>query len=355
MKQTARRTGYTTLLPSALAASLSLSLCGCAWLRPKPLLGTRDGMVPPPYQTPAVPPSTTTTASAEPMPVFPEQMPTGAVFTQPTEAVTKTIEVVPTEGDKECPPNEIMLPKAPEIKQISYTVKKNENLWVIARKYGITYQELAATNGLDPNAVLSEGKVLLISPGGRPGAASEQRSGTVREGNAGRKPVITAGAYTYTVERGDCLSEIASRCSMKTVDLRKLNGLQGDTIYIGQKLKVRGKVPAKRTTVRKTPTPPEKLEKPTLPEKPEKPAVTDIPPVPAEGDGEVDVKPQPEPPPKAKVADLRELPHDICKDDTLENIAEIYGTTVNAILQANPKVRSDADLVEGKTIMVPYK
>ena len=42
----------------------------------------------------------------------------------------------------------------------------------------------------------------------------------------------------HVIERGDTLSEIASRYKVSFDDLKRVNGLRGDTIRIGQKLKI---------------------------------------------------------------------------------------------------------------------
>ena len=173
---------------------------------------------------------------------------------------------------------------------------------------------------------------------------------------------------------------------MKTADLRKLNELSDDRIFIGQKLKVSGQPvaapAAERPKIEQPKIEQPRIEQPRIEQprieqprieqprieqpkieqpKIEQPGTTEpatgatIPAVPAgvekagvAGPAAPEVLPAP-------VGGMRRLPHDICKDDTLENIAEIYGTTVTAILQANPTIKSNADLEEGKTIMVPYK
>ena len=45
-------------------------------------------------------------------------------------------------------------------------------------------------------------------------------------------------SLTYVIERGDTLSEIASRFRVSFKRLKEVNGLSGDTIRIGQKLKI---------------------------------------------------------------------------------------------------------------------
>lgn len=45
-------------------------------------------------------------------------------------------------------------------------------------------------------------------------------------------------ALTHIIERGDTLSEIASRYRVSSKQLKAINGLRGDTIQVGQKLKI---------------------------------------------------------------------------------------------------------------------
>ena len=45
-------------------------------------------------------------------------------------------------------------------------------------------------------------------------------------------------AVTHIIERGDTLSEIASRYRVSSKQLKAINGLRGDTIRVGQKLKI---------------------------------------------------------------------------------------------------------------------
>jgi len=44
----------------------------------------------------------------------------------------------------------------------SYTVKKGDTLWSLARVYGVQPQSLAEANGMDLNSILSEGRVLRV-------------------------------------------------------------------------------------------------------------------------------------------------------------------------------------------------
>jgi LysM repeat protein len=46
-------------------------------------------------------------------------------------------------------------------------------------------------------------------------------------------------ANPYTVRKGDTLAKIARRCGVSVASLKKLNGLRGNTIWVGQALALR--------------------------------------------------------------------------------------------------------------------
>src|SRR5690625_7104530 len=53
------------------------------------------------------------------------------------------------------------------------------------------------------------------------------------------KPTTPSTASTYTVKRVDTLSHISLQHSMSVSELKQLNNLRSDTIYVGQSLKVK--------------------------------------------------------------------------------------------------------------------
>lgn len=102
--------------------------------------------------------------------------------------------------------------------EVVYTVKYGDTLSSIAEKYGTTYQTLSAYNGISNPNKISVGQKIKIPVGSGEG---ETRA--------------------YTVKSGDSLWAIALRelgDGSRYKEIRSLNGLSGNTIYVGQTLKL---------------------------------------------------------------------------------------------------------------------
>ena len=96
---------------------------------------------------------------------------------------------------------------------ISYTVKKGDSLYSIARKYDTTIDRIKDLNNLTTN-LLSIGQVLLI-------------------------PTDANLETTYTVKKGDSLYSIAKKYNTTVDRLKQLNNLTSNLLSIGQILIVR--------------------------------------------------------------------------------------------------------------------
>lgn len=101
----------------------------------------------------------------------------------------------------------------------SYVVKSGDTLWSIAKKYGVSVDELKEKNNLTSNA-LSINQVLLIP--------------TVLE----EVPEEETGEY-YTVVSGDTLYSIANKYGLTVDELKSLNNLSSNLLSIGQRLLVK--------------------------------------------------------------------------------------------------------------------
>ncbi len=117
----------------------------------------------------------------------------------------------------------------------TYTVQKGDSFYTIARRHGITIDELTAANNLGKNAAIRPGQKLVIP--GKAGTPTAVASGLKSTG-----PVAApaGGGATYTVKSGDTLSKIAARNRTTASALRSLNGISGDHLRIGQVLQLPG-------------------------------------------------------------------------------------------------------------------
>lgn len=117
----------------------------------------------------------------------------------------------------EAPPPGTMVAwqKANGIKPVpsNYVVRRGDSLSEIAQRFGVSMSALKLVNGLQGNTIRI-GQILDI-PGSAPQQVSEHR-----------------------ITRGETLSEIAQRYRVSLSSLRQANNLRGDTIMVGQILKI---------------------------------------------------------------------------------------------------------------------
>ncbi|SDS40091.1 membrane-bound lytic murein transglycosylase D [Halopseudomonas xinjiangensis] len=121
--------------------------------------------------------------------------------------------MLPQFGDSIAPPTALASASAP--KPASYKVKPGDNLWLIARKHGISVSNIQQHNKLKGSA-LTVGQTLSL-----PGATLAVASGP-------RK-------HTYVVRAGDSLYSIARQFKVGIDSIRKWNAL-GPVLRPGQQL-----------------------------------------------------------------------------------------------------------------------
>ena len=107
----------------------------------------------------------------------------------------------------------LKIPTKSENNYIEYTVKKGDNLYSIARNYGLTQSELMDYNNLTSN-LLSIGQILKIP---------------VSKDSTSQKT-------TYTVQKGDSLYSIAKKYNTTVDSIKRKNNLTSNLLSIGQKL-----------------------------------------------------------------------------------------------------------------------
>lgn len=100
----------------------------------------------------------------------------------------------------------------------TYTVQSGDSLWSIANKFGVTVNDLKDANSLTSN-LLSIGQVLII-----PSSST----------NNPTNPSYT----TYTVQRGDSLWSIANNFGVTVDAIKTLNNLTSNLLSVGQVLQI---------------------------------------------------------------------------------------------------------------------
>lgn len=106
---------------------------------------------------------------------------------------------------------------------IYYTVKTGDTLSKIATRYGTTVQEIVSINNIANPNLIYQGQVLRIL------------TKSTIEGSETRG----TGSITYTVQRGNTLSQIARAYGVTISHLVELNNIQNpNLIYPGQKLRI---------------------------------------------------------------------------------------------------------------------
>jgi LysM repeat protein len=101
----------------------------------------------------------------------------------------------------------------------SYTVRRGDNLSVIATRHRVSVSDLQAWNGLRSSRI-QVGQVLKV-----PGSGSQQSAAAPAGGQ-------------YRIRNGDNLATIASRFGVSVRDLQAWNGLRGTRIRAGDTLRV---------------------------------------------------------------------------------------------------------------------
>ncbi len=106
---------------------------------------------------------------------------------------------------------------------VFYTVQSGDTLSEIAQMYGTTVQEIASVNNIANPNLIFPGQVLRI-------LTNSTVNGSETRG---------AGSITYTVRRGDTLSQIAAAYGVTVASIIEINNIQNpDLIFPGQKLRI---------------------------------------------------------------------------------------------------------------------
>ena len=116
-------------------------------------------------------------------------------------------------------------------KLVRHKVKKGQTFTSIAKKYGITVNELREKNRLSKKASLNAGQILLI-PVKETALAKKGKNRGVKEVSEEKN------IQCYKVKRGDTLASVAKKFDVSIDDLKKMNKIKGSLIKSGTTIKV---------------------------------------------------------------------------------------------------------------------
>ncbi|MED0832441.1 LysM peptidoglycan-binding domain-containing protein, partial [Bacillus amyloliquefaciens] len=117
-----------------------------------------------------------------------------------------------------------------------YTVKSGDSLWLIASDFKMSVQELKKLNGLTSDLIRA-GQKLQVT--GKVSSSTDQTK-TVPGSSSNSSKNQSSSSGTYKVKLGDSLWKIANSVHMTIAELKVLNNLKTDTIYVNQVLKTKG-------------------------------------------------------------------------------------------------------------------
>lgn len=356
--------------------------------KPVVVMQTRD-IIPPPYLVPkpksqsqpivkpVIKPAPKPESKPEPKPIVrtepkPKPIPQPVIKPAPLPTVV-TIPTLPKVKSR--PPVVRVIEPAPAplpkiTKQASaaltYKVKKGDSLWKIGRAYGVSVAELAAANHMKIKDTLPIGRVLTLPPGAKFIPKAKRPKIKKRISRHHRKAVrikrqAIPASGIHVVKKGESLWVISMRYNIPVGKLKALNHLTSDRIKPKQKLRLRADAPGGSAPAAKTmkstiplPTAGKEVELKTT----ASPTVPDISinVKTSEGTGNAVTPAATE---KTGVGtevpsfNLKKLPHFVVEGDTLKSIAKMYNSRVEWIKQANPKIKTDADLKLGMKVEVP--
>lgn len=133
----------------------------------------------------------------------------------------------------------------------TYTVKSGDSLWSIAQAHNMSVTSLKSVNKLSSD-LITVGQKLKVTGTNKSASGKTQTTSSLKAKTTQKTSTNTANG-TYVVKKNDSLWSIANAHNTTIAKIRSLNHLTGSVIYIGQTLKVSAKSTV-NTTSQKTKT-----------------------------------------------------------------------------------------------------
>jgi membrane-bound lytic murein transglycosylase D len=162
-------------------------------------------------------------------------------FSTPSENASRTpANTQPAAFDNPLPPVKEK-PTVTAVKESTnfHTVQAGQTFYSISRMYNLSVKELLAINHLNDIVKLSVGQKLIV---GKEAARVSETETNKTSGNkkavAEERSSTRSGVTTHTVAPGETLFRISQNYHVGIEELQKLNKLSGNTVIVGQKLKI---------------------------------------------------------------------------------------------------------------------
>ena len=127
-------------------------------------------------------------------------------------------------------------PSKTEIKNIEYTVQKGDNIASIARKNGVPVSDIKIWNDLSDDTIQLGDKLIVAKK-----LIIDTNQAVAEKNTKKEKSTKKERDDHYYVQKGDSLFSIAKKYPGVTVsDIKKWNGIDGNSLKPGMKLKING-------------------------------------------------------------------------------------------------------------------
>ena len=114
----------------------------------------------------------------------------------------------------------------------SYTVVKNDTLWGLSKKYGVSVSDLKKANGVSGHLIYVGQKLQIPAKSTKAVKAAKATKTTSAS-------TVDTTSTNHTVVKGDTLWSLAKKYGVSVKALMKANNLSSSTILIGQSLNLR--------------------------------------------------------------------------------------------------------------------
>ena len=132
------------------------------------------------------------------------------------------------------PGQRLRIPGAVSARTVYHRVKRGENLWSIARKYGVTVADIKRWNNMKSDRLTPNQKLAIH-------IATPKKKATRKYAKARQSRQTKTVKVVHRVKSGESLWSIAKKYGVRVSDIKRWNKLSSNTIRVGKKLTIYAK------------------------------------------------------------------------------------------------------------------